>query len=326
MKSATNCVTLHLISLNHIMRLKFLITTLITLGILLSSCRNSASAPTETTTNDSLATLREKIEAAISRTDATVGVAMICAGDTLQINGDEDFPLMSVFKLHIALAILKQADDGLISIDSALHVPNSRLRPDTYSPLREAAAGKDLVITVDELMRYSVVRSDNNACDILIDLAGGISAVNDSIRALNIGRVELTETEETMHADILRSYNNHSTPLALCTLMDRIYSGTALPPESTAYLTLLLGESSTGRTKIAAGIPEDAFLGHKSGLSDRKPDGTLIASADVATFTCSNGRRASLAILIKDAREPDSRLDSLFAEISALTYKYHDVH
>lgn len=308
------------------MRLKFLITTLITLGILLSSCRNSASAPTATTANDPLAILREKIEAAISRSDATVGVAMICAGDTLQINGNEDFPLMSVFKLHIALALLKQADAGLISIDSTLHVPNSRLRPATYSPLREAAAGKDLDITVDELMCYSVVRSDNNACDILIDLAGGISAVNDSIRNLNISRVELSETEETMHADILRSYNNHSTPLALCTLMDRIYSGTALPPESSAYLTRLLGESSTGRTKIAAGIPEDAFLGHKSGLSDRKPDGTLIASTDVAAFTSGNGRHASLAILIKDAREPDSRLDSLFAEISALVYKYHDVH
>lgn len=189
--------------------------------------------------------------------------------------------------------------------------------------MRDDAAGKDMNLTVDQLMRYSVCRSDNNACDILIDLAGGIAAVNDSMQNLALGNLTLRETEASMHDDILRSYNNASTPVALCALADQLYAGRILSPASGSYLKELLGESTTGRSKIRAGLPEGSFLGHKSGLSDRKPDGTLMASADVAAFNCENGNRVSLAILVKDTPETDSRIDSLFAEIASLIHNHY---
>ena len=267
--------------------------------------------------------LRNEIESAIGEVDAEVGVAMICGEDTLTVNQANDYPLMSVFKLHIAVALMQQADAGIMSVDSVLTVPYSRLLPNTWSPMRDDAAGEDRDMTVDQLMRYSVCRSDNNACDILIDLAGGIGAVNDSIRNLGLGEVVLTETEASMHDDILRSYNNVSSPLAVCELLDRVYDGQVLSPESGNYLMGLLGESTTGRGKISAGLPEGSFLGHKSGLSDRRPDGVLMASGDVAAFSCGDGRRASLAILVKDTPESEARIDSLFAEIASLVYAHY---
>lgn len=272
---------------------------------------------------DGIGELGRRVESAIEKIDAEVGVAMICGDDTLTLNHAVDYPLMSVFKLHIAVALMQQVDAGIISVDSVLTVPYSRLRPGTWSPMRDDAAGNDRDMTVDQLLRYSVCRSDNNACDILIDIAGGIATVNDSIRSLCPGDVALTETEASMHDDILRSYNNVSSPIALCTLLDRLYLGHVLSPASGRYLIELLGESTSGRAKISAGLPEGSFLGHKSGLSDRRPDGVLMASGDVAAFGCGNGKIASLAILVKDTPEPEARVDSLFAEIANLVHTHY---
>jgi beta-lactamase class A len=54
------------------------------------------------------AELRKKIEQIISKKNSTVGIAVqgIEDKDTLSINGNLDFPMMSVFKFHIALTVL----------------------------------------------------------------------------------------------------------------------------------------------------------------------------------------------------------------------------
>lgn len=292
----------------------------IVIAIILSACNprrdNGAGV-------DGVGELRRSVSEAVEKVDAQVGVAMICGRDTLTLNHATDYPLMSVFKLHIAVALMQQVDAGILPLDSVLAVPYSGLHHDTWSPMRDDAAGNDREMTVDRLLRYSVCRSDNNACDILIDLVGGISVVNDSIGGLGLSDVTLKETEASMHEDILRSYNNVSSPLSVCVLLDRLYSGEVLSPASTGYLMELLGESTTGKGKISAGLPEGSFIGHKSGLSDRRPDGVLMASGDVATFSCGNGERASLAILVKDTPESEARVDSLFAEIASIIHAHY---
>ena len=49
-------------------------------------------------------------------------------------------------------------------------------------------------------MQYSISQSDNNACDILIEYAGGIKHINDYIRRLGIDSFNLSETEDDMHS------------------------------------------------------------------------------------------------------------------------------
>ena len=58
--------------------------------------------------------------------------------------------------------------------------------PNTYSPLRKKFPDQDFTITLRELMQYSISQSDNNACDILIEYAGGIKHINDYIHRLSI--------------------------------------------------------------------------------------------------------------------------------------------
>ena len=69
--------------------------------------------------------------------------------------------------------------------------------PNTYSPLRKKLPDQDFTITLRELMQYSISQSDNNACDILIEYAGGIKHINDYIRRLGIDSFNLSKQKTT---------------------------------------------------------------------------------------------------------------------------------
>lgn len=265
---------------------------------------------------DRLVPLRSTIDSIIASHEGKVGVGLIAGRDTLAIGDSLRLPLMSVFKLHIAIAVL---DKGL-SPDSVIEMAASDLHPDTWSPLRDSTGIRDISIPVGRLLYYSVCRSDNNACDKLIELAGGIDKVDSCARRLTDKPFELGVTEHSMFMDHSLTYRNWSSPLALCEIMEAVYSGRALRPAETQYLTGLLSDSSTGREKIAGGVPKEAFLGHKSGLSFRTPEGIRITSADVAAIRLRDGRTAYLSIVVKDTPETDEETARLFKEIAKAVY------
>lgn len=265
---------------------------------------------------DRLVPLRSTIDSIIASHEGKVGVGLIAGRDTLAIGDSLRLPLMSVFKLHIAIAVL---DKGL-SPDSVIEMAASDLHPDTWSPLRDSTGIRDISIPVGRLLYYSVCRSDNNACDKLIELAGGIDKVDSCARRLTDKPFRLEETEHSMFMDHSLTYRNWSSPLALCEIMEAVYSGRALGPAETQYLTGLLSDSSTGREKIAGGVPKEAFLGHKSGLSFRTPEGIRITSADVAAIRLRDGRTAYLSIVAKDTPETDEETARLFKDIAAAVY------
>ncbi len=266
--------------------------------------------------DDRLTQLRATIDSIIASHEGKVGVGLIAGRDTLAIGDSLRLPLMSVFKLHIAIAVL---DKGL-SPDSVIEMAASDLHPDTWSPLRDSTGIRDISIPVGRLLYYSVCRSDNNACDKLIELAGGIDKVDSCARRLTDKPFELGVTEHSMFMDHSLTYRNWSSPLALCEIMEAVYSGRALRPAETQYLTGLLSDSSTGREKIAGGVPEEAFLGHKSGLSFRTPEGIRITSADAAAIRLRDSRMAYLSIVVKDTPETDEETARLFKDITHAIY------
>lgn len=285
-------------------------------AMLISLAAGCSSRPAASPNPDRLDTLRSTIDSIIASHEGKVGVGLIAGRDTLAIGDSLRLPLMSVFKLHIAIAVL---DKGL-SPDSVIEMAASDLHPDTWSPLRDSTGIRDISIPVGRMLYYSVCRSDNNACDKLIELAGGIDKVDSCARRLTDKPFELGVTEHSMFMDHSLTYRNWSSPLALCEIMEAVYSGRALRPAETQYLTGLLSDSSTGREKIAGGVPKEAFLGHKSGLSFRTPEGIRITSADVAAIRLRDGRTAYLSIVVKDTPETDEETARLFKEIAEAVY------
>ena len=103
--------------------------------------------------------------------------------------------LLSVFKFRVALAVLDKMDKQSISLDSIVSIKASQMPPNTYSPCGRSFPTQDFTITLRE-PQYSISQSDNNACDILIEYAGGIKHINDYIHRLSIDSFNLSETED----------------------------------------------------------------------------------------------------------------------------------
>ncbi|MCM1356843.1 MAG: class A beta-lactamase-related serine hydrolase [Staphylococcus sp.] len=263
--------------------------------------------------------LTDSLRTVIDSADAEVGIALIC-GDSLLEIGPGRYPMMSTFKLHVGLAVLKCLADLGGSVDSIVPMTAAMQHPDTYSPLRELTGGRDVELTIDSLMTLSVGRSDNNAADRLIEIAGGPEAVDHHVATLGIDSCSITQTEDDMHAAIEKSYLNWSSPSALAQLMKMVYTSDRIPSADRSYMQGLLEGSTTGRDKIFAGLPEGTPFGHKSGLSDRLPDNRLMGSADVAMFVLPDGRRCYLAIMVKDSQMSDSETSAIFSKISKVIY------
>ena len=228
--------------------------------------------------------LRGDIEKVIAGRQATIGVAVMCGDTVITVNNSRKYPLMSVFKLHVAVTALRKMDAEGIPLDSTVLIRSEQLHENTYSPLRDRYPGQDIRISYRDIVGYTVSHSDNNTCDLLIGFTGGIDKVDSCIKSLGITDLNLTETEADMHEDIRNGYLNWSTPMSVVRLFEKIYSGEILSPEHSAFLERILLECSSGQDKLKAGLPGDVPVAHKTGHSDRLPDGTMIGDADAGAI------------------------------------------
>lgn len=255
--------------------------------------------------------LAERIDSIIGDKKMTVGVAAEYADMHFVLNDSVRFPLLSVFKTHVAMAVTARMQMDGISPDSVVHIDKGRLKKDTYSPLRQKHPDSDIDITIAELMRYSVAESDNNACDILIDLAGGIDYVDMYIRSLGVSGFSISETEASMHADRLLCYANWSYPESMLDVLKVVFA-----PGDTRFALLrgiMLG-TSTGRDKIPAGVPEGIAVAHKTGSSDRA--GGIKAADNDAGVVMLPGGNCYIVVFIMDSAETDSTNAATIAAIT----------
>ncbi len=266
--------------------------------------------------------LREDIGQVLEGKRATIGVAVICGDMVLTVNNDRKYPIMSVFKLHVAVTALRKMDSEDIPIDSAVFVRSEQLHEDTYSPLRDKFPGQNLMISYRDLLGYTVSHSDNNTCDLLIDFVDGIRAVDSCMRSIGLTDLSLNQTEVDMHEDILNSYKNWSTPLSVARLLEKIYAGGILSTEHFAFLEQTLLGCSSGTDKLSAGLPSDVPLAHKTGHSDRLPDGRMIGDADAGVIYLPDGRKCYVSVLIMDSMETDEVNAGVMAEIARIVYGY----
>jgi beta-lactamase class A len=89
------------------------------------------------------------------------------------IAGDEHFPMLSVYKLPIALAVLRGVDEGRLHLDQQVPVAKADLVPvELHSRLRDEHP-EGGAFRLDELLRLTVSESDGTSSDVLLRLAGG---------------------------------------------------------------------------------------------------------------------------------------------------------
>lgn len=284
------------------------------LALTVVSCRN----------NSRDTSLEQAIAACAEGKDAVVGAAVLTEdGLVAAVNDSVMFPLMSVFKYHVALAVLDRMESENISPDSCMDIDRSSLHEDTYSPLRDRFPQGNVSLPLRELLHYSVALSDNNACDILIDFAGGVERVDALVRErTRVRDYNISFTEKMMHDDVSRVYGNWTRPSEMVRLMRAVDRGKVIGSTQVKLLEDIMLATETGPDKLKAGLPQDARLWHKTGSSDRNGMGMKAADNDAGFVELPDGSRYYIAVFVMNSRESDSVNASIIANISATVYEY----
>lgn len=250
---------------------------------------------------------------------ARVGVFVSTSdGAEAGYNADEEFPMLSTFKFPVALAVMKGMERDGVTTSQTVEVSGRQLLPDTYSPMRDTYGMNDITVTLGELLSYSISLSDNNACDILIDHAGGVDSVARYVADLGVEPMRITATEQTMHTATERQRDNAASPRAMVELLSLFHEGRLIAEPCRDTLLRYMTETSTGPDKLHAGIPENASLAHKTGSSDRTADGIKIADNDIGIITLPDGRVCSIAVFVCDSPMSDGENAALIARIARI--------
>lgn len=265
--------------------------------------------------------LRNKIQKIIQGKDATVGVALIVDGkDTLTINNNFRYPTQSVYKFHLALAVLDYLNKNNLTLDHQLYVKKGDLLPNTHSPLRDDYPQGEMYLSVADIIRYTVSKSDNNGCDILFRLVGGTAVVDRYIRGLGLSEFAIAATEEEMHGPWEVQYTNWSTPYTAAQALEIFRTQDILPQPFHDFLWDTLAGTTTGGNKIKALLPEGTFVAHKTGSSFRNAEGLKAAENDIAIIQLPDGRYYSLVVFVADSMESNDVNCGIIAQISKAVY------
>ena len=233
-------------------------------------------------------------------------------------NADEEFPMLSTFKFPVALAVMAKMERDDADPSRPATVSARQLLPDTYSPMRERYGQRDLTTTLGRLLAYCVSQSDNNACDILINYAGGIDSVARYVVRTGVAPMRITATEQTMHTATERQRDNTSSPRAMVELLSLFREGRLLSQPYRDTLMRYMTETSTGRDKLRAGIPESAVSAHKTGSSDRTAEGIKIADNDVGIISLPDGRVCCIAVFVCDSPMSDAENAAVVANVARM--------
>ncbi len=271
--------------------------------------------------------LQSKIAEATASYKAIVGVSIYAQGkEVYQLNGSQRFPMLSVYKLHQALYILHFLGKNNLDLNRPIFISADSLRKGTYSPLRDKYPHGNITLNLEELLKYSLLLSDNNACDILFAKFGHPQLTDKFMRQLGLKQTKICWTEKDMHDDIYKCYDNYTTPTEAALLLDKILHSQIFKPGLQNWLKDALIQCQTGQDRLAAPLlSTGAIIGHKTGTGDKNKQGEIIAINDIGfVILPSENKQISytLSVFIKNSQETPEKNAQLIATISELAYRY----
>ncbi len=256
--------------------------------------------------------------------NATVAVSILDfeSGNSTDINGNKKLPMLSVFKFHIALAVLNEVDAGKLKLDRKILIKKSDLLENTWSPIWEKYPEGNIEMSLSELLKYTVAQSDNNGCDMLLRLIGGTVTVQKFINANGIKDFQIKANEAKMHQGYEFMYWNWTTTNAANQLLKKLYDGKILSKKSTDFLMKIMIGTTTGTNKIIAQLPKGTPIAHKTGSSGKDDTGLTVAENDIAIITLPNGKHYAISVFVSDSLEKEETNTKMIADISKIVFDY----
>jgi beta-lactamase class A len=246
--------------------------------------------------------------------ECAVAVTHVESGRSAAFEGERRQPLYSVFKLPLAIAVLKDVEAGKLALDQEV-----RVEPEEAAP--GVKANSDLWLkpserSLRELLEFSMVRSDNTSTDKMLELVGGPSALTERMRALGLNNIEIrANVREFLKSKDAHPNNGSAADLTL--LLTRLQKGEVLQPAQAEVLLDLMGRAITGQQRLRAGVPAGTPVGDKSGTGPSTTN-------DVGLITLPEGKgHLAMAVLLNNSKLSAAEQEKLTAELARAAYDAH---
>lgn len=311
------------------MRIRYgtLFLLLVSLGIIGCRAARRQTAKTSPNANTNQAnkqrdSLQTQITQTASLAQGRVGVSAILleTGETLtSLNAKDHFPMQSVYKLPISMAVMKQVDDGKLNLDQKVRITKEEyVGRAAHSPIRDKyPQGAEL--TVNELLRYALSESDGTASDVLMKLAGDSAAVQSYVNNLQVNDLIVLNTEKEFSQDSTLQYRNYASPESAVAVLLALFERRGLSESSQALLLKYMTESIPGAKRLKGLLPTGTIIAHKTGTSGTE-NGITAATNDIGIITLPSGRHLAIAVFVSDSPADEATRESVIAKIARTIY------
>jgi beta-lactamase class A len=260
--------------------------------------------------------LRKQIEQIASEAKGRVGVAaeVLETGESVSLNPHEHFPMQSVYKLPIGMAVLAQVDSGKLNLEQLVRVEKSDfVHSGQRSPIRDKNP-KGVELSLRELLRYAVSESDGTASDVLLKLVG-VDAVRKYLSELGINEMIVANSEKEIGQDWQTQYRNWASPDASLELLRRLHEVRGISKQSQQVLYKFMTETPTFPTRLKGLLPKTAVVAHKTGSSGSN-NGITAATNDIGIVTLPNGHHLAIAVYVSDSPADLATREKVIAQIA----------
>ena len=290
--------------------------------------RNSNQSPSPAATvaqnqpDDVEQELERRLKVITDRAQGTVSLSVVHieSGKTVSINGKSQLPLYSVFKLPLAIAVLKDVEENRLRLDQKIHVTPEEIVQG--APDNTALWLKPVDVTISQLIDVSIARSDNTSSEKLLQLACGPVKVTERLRSLGFQNLDIRSTI----SEYVKSRQNPNIGAAadLATLLVQLHEGKLLQPSQSNLLIGFMQRATTGLNRLRGDLPSGTLVADKTGSGERD-DVTRVAKAtnDVGIITLPSGRgHLAIAVLVSESKLPDAAQEKLIAELARAAYDF----
>ena len=247
-----------------------------------------------------------------------VGVAVLVleTGDAAMLNEHEHYPMQSVYKLPIAMAMMEQIRLDRHALDEQIGITKDDfVRQGQASPLRDKNPNGG-IFTIRELMRLALVESDGTASDVLLRLLGGPIEVQRYLTQIGVEDMNVVNTEKELGQNWDTQYQNWATPVAAVELLRYLDRQNVDDIESEKYLLLTnMHNAVTGPNRLKGQLPVGTDVAHKTGTGGTH-DGITSATNDIGIIELPNGKQLALAVFVSDSPADEKTREAVIARMA----------
>jgi len=254
-------------------------------------------------------------------THGPIGAAFALMGtqEGLYVEGQQHFPMQSVYKFPIAMLVLRQVDAGKLNLDQRIAVkPADFISDREFTIQRQYPKGAEL--SLHELLRFMISESDGTACDVLLRLIGGPEKATQDLRKLGVENIVIARYEKEMFENPSVSYENWTTPETAIQLLRMFQEGNVLSKASHDLLLDLMINSRPGAKRIKGLLPSGTVVAHKTGTS-ATINGVTSATNDIGLITLPDRGQLAIAVFVSDTKANLQTREEVIAKIADAAWK-----